>query len=193
MSDQFLDWWFSPWSYGAPAAASDAIGQIAGSTLGRRDTYRHWCAQHAVAAVLPASPDLRWQGALLRDAQQFALAASLYGGLFAARAQRTDELAALPAPHRRWCLSVALTQPLAGWTGELPAPLANARTRGALELALRLEQAFPGMWSRLRLLLPPAEHEQIAPQLRLPLPETARLRERERSCWQLCVARATAP
>ncbi|WP_156226325.1 hypothetical protein [Herbaspirillum chlorophenolicum] len=192
LSDDFLDWWFAPWTYGELAAGSGVIGQVAASTLGRRDSYRHWCEQHAVAAVLPASADLRWQGAALRDAQQFALAATLYGGLFAARARRTEELAGLTAPHRRWCLSVALTQPLAGWTSELPGPLANARTRGVLELALRLEQAFPGMWSRLRLLLAPADDVQMAPQLRQPLPETVRLRERERTCWQLCVARAAA-
>jgi len=183
-SADFLDWWFTPWSYAPGHGTPYCTG-----SLGQRDAYRHWCQQAGVRPALPATGDLRWQ-MTVRDADQFAGAAELFGGLFAARARQHDELASLSPARRRWCLSVALTQPLLGWTGDLPQPMASARARGLLELALRVEQALPGVWSRLRLLLPPDEADQLAQRLALGAPEAARLRERERNCWQLCLAQA---
>ncbi|TQK12969.1 hypothetical protein FB599_0376 [Herbaspirillum sp. SJZ130] len=183
-SADFLDWWFAPWSYARRHAAPPCAG-----TLGARDAYRDWCRQAAVDPVLPVAGDLRWQ-MTVRDGDEFGRAAELFGGLFAARARNHDELAALSPARRRWCLSVALTQPLLAWTGELPQALATARARGLLEAAMRLEHALPGMWSRLRLLLPDDEAGQLGRRLALGTPESARLRERERNCWQLCLAQA---
>jgi len=183
-SAEFLDWWFAPWSYAPRHDTPHCTG-----ALGQRDAYHDWCQRAQVNPALPASGDLGWQ-MTLRDADQFSCAAELFGGLFAARARNHDELAALSPARRRWCLSVALTQPLLAWSGELPRAMATPRTRGLLELALRLEQAWPGMWSRLRLLLPPDEAGQLGQRLGLGAPASARLRERERNCWQLCLAQA---
>ena len=184
LSDDFFQWWFSPWSYGGPALPDACRGVLAG-----RDVYRHWCAAAGVRAQLPDQADWRWQDAACSDGERLQHAAELFGGMLAARRQRLDELAAMAPATRRWCLSVALTQPLADWSGELPESLRNVRGRGLLELALRLEQAFPGMWSRLRLLLPEDLGRQLAPLLAaraMALP----LRDRDRRCWLMCVTRS---
>ncbi|GEM_PF-928297 len=188
-SASFLDWWFAPWRY-AHRPPPQCQGMLA-----QRDAYRDWCRVAGVAADLPDSGDLRWQ-MTIRDSEEFHHAATLYGGLFAARQRDQAELACLTLPQRRWCLSVALTQPLQPWSGPLPEDLRaiGARARGMAELALRLERAFPGLWSRLRLLLPEHEAYQLAqvltPELSASAPSSPR--ERERNCWQLCLTQARA-
>lgn len=139
LSESFAQWWFAPWTYGGPALPAGCA-----SVLAYRDVYRHWCAETGIRAQLPPEADLRWQDAACSNGARLLQAAELYGGLLAARRQRLAELAALAPARRRWCLSVALTQPLADWSGELPDALRNARGRGLAELALRLERVFPG-------------------------------------------------
>lgn len=190
-SASFLDWWFAPWSYAHRPWPSLCQGMLA-----QRDAYRDWCRVVGVAADLPDSGDLRWQ-MTIRDSEEFHHAATLYGGLFAARRHDQAELAWLTPAERRWCLSVALTQPLQPWSGSLPEELRaiGVRARGMAELALRLERAFPGLWSRLRLLLPEQEAHQLAQVLTPTLSASAPPplpRERERNCWQLCLAQARA-
>lgn len=191
----FLDWWFAPWRY-----AHRPQPPLCQGLLAQRDAYRDWCRVAGVAADLPASGDLRWQ-MTIRDREEFNHAVTLYGGLFAARQRDQAELACLTLPQRRWCLSVALTQPLQPWSGPLPEELRaiGVRARGMAELALRLERAFPGLWSRLRLLLPEHEAHQMAQVLTPALSASASAsalsslpRERERNCWQLCLAQARA-
>lgn len=203
LSEQFIDWWFSPWRYARANDVSpmqDRLHERLHSTLGRRDAYRHWCAEARVTPQLPSHPDWQWQwqAAALSDTDQLLQSAELFGGMLAARRQRHDELAQLSPQRRRWCLSVALTQPLADWTeGVLDGAdgaTVSVHERGLLELALRLDRGFPGMWSRLRLLLPPPLRATLqAKSAALSVAggtAVLPLRDRDRRCWQMCVTRS---
>jgi len=190
--DAFLRWWFEPWRYGGPP-----LSAYCDSVLAQRDGYRHWCAQAGVVAELPHRPQLEWQAAVCTDRAQLLRAAELFGGLLAARRHRQEELALLAPALRRWCLAVALTQPLADWRPDLPAGLRGPRGRGLSELALRMEHVFPGMWSRLRLLLPDELAAAVSAALTDPAPASATpalpvappaVRERDRRCWLMCLA-----
>lgn len=188
-SDAFLQWWFEPWRYGGRAlpAACDSV-------LGRRDIYRHWCEGSDVVAGLPAQPAWDWQAAMCHEAPRLLRAAELFAGLLAARSHRNDELARLDPEQRRWCLAVALTQPLADWcvappSGAIPDAGAFA-WRGLAEMALRLERVFPGMWSRLRLLLPPDARAGVAAAMAAGARSALTPRERDRRCWLMCLAYA---
>jgi len=186
LSDDFIQWWFAPWLYGGPALPDACDGVLA-----CRDVYRHWCAGANVLAHIPDQADLQWQDAMCLDGERLQHAAELFGGALAARRQRWEELAGLAPARRRWCLSVALTQPLSDWSDGLPDGLRNVRERGLLELALRLERAFPGMWSRLRLLLPRDLDRQLAPLLVAQAkPGNLLPRDRDRRCWLMCLARS---
>ncbi|EJN02937.1 hypothetical protein [Herbaspirillum sp. YR522] len=182
-TDAFLDWWFVPWADLPASAPTDGM-------LAARDRYRHWCDQAGLAPHIAEQADWRWQPAAVRDADELMQAAELFGGLLAARARRQAELAALSPARRRWCLSVALTQPLASWMGELPEPMSLGR-RGLLELGARLELAFPGMWPRLRLLLPAAEQQALSRFTKAPA-APPRLHDRDRRCWLMCLAQVRA-
>lgn len=193
-SEMFVDWWFAPWRY-ARKDDRPALHDCVNSLLGRRDAYRHWCALTSVTPHMPSCPDWQWQAAASSDTDELLQAAELFGGLLAARRQRHDELAQLAPPQRRWCLSVASTQPLRDWAGDLPEGAHSPRERGLLELALRLERGFPGMWSRLRLLLPAHQAEALAPLLGgagASVCSSQPLRERDRRCWLMCVSHSRA-
>jgi len=180
----FIDWWFAPWRGGGPALFDACQGELA-----RRDAYRDWCCQAGLAPDLPRQADWRWQAAAALEPDLLLRAAALFGGLLAARAQHHAELAQLAPDARRWCLAVALTQPLAQWLPDTAQALAPAR-RGLAEFALRAEQAVPGLWPRLALGLAP----ELAPGLaQSGRPAGAhRLSERDRRCWMLCVSHARA-
>lgn len=176
----FIDWWFAPWRLGGPAMPEVCLGELA-----RRDSYRHWCRSAGVLAELPAQAQWEWQAVAGVDGAILLRAAELFGGLLAARHQRRDQLMELTPARRRWCLAVALTQPLTDWS-DGSAPAEPLRQRGLREFALRAESALPGLWSRLALLLPaPAA-------VRLPGSAGAGppARERDRRCWLMCVERA---
>ncbi len=189
----FLDWWFTPWDY---AAERENLLPQATGLAAQRDGYRLWCSRAGIAPDLPPHFDASWQVVVLRKRNDFMRCARLFGGLFAAREHDFDELGRLPREIRLWCLSVALTQPL-----QTARPRSRRESsdgveaRGLLELALRLEQGFPGMWPRLALMLPPPLSALLASALAVcndaaPAefagPERARLQR----CWKICAARA---
>jgi len=190
LPDLFIDWWFMPWAYARHAGAP-----FGPDLLSRRDGYALWCAQAGVAPAVPDRFDPGWQVAMLREPQALARAATLFGGLVAAREQDQATLAQLPLADRRWCMSVAVTQPLKSCRGLAVADDdTRPQTRGLIELARRLEPGFPGMWSRLRLLLAPALAQRIdallpAAQAAAP-PEASPVRAQR--CWQICATRAQA-
>ncbi|CAN7526864.1 hypothetical protein [Duganella sp. LjRoot269] len=184
LSGTFLDWWFAPWRLGG----GDPVLAGVDAPPARRDAYRAWCRQAGVPPDLPAAGNPGWQAAALEDGAALRRCCALYGGLFAAREQDHAVLRSLPADDRRWCLSVAMTQPLQG--GAVHAG-GDAGQRGMLELACRLDAQFPGMWQRLRRLL----HDVPAtpsPPLSGAAASAAALSRAQR-CWSLCLARAQAP
>ena len=179
MSPDFLEWWFSPWRY----AGSESLPWC-DDDLARRERYRDWCRQMQVAPDLPDVAPSPWQAVALLPEDELLHCADLFGGLFAARLHQRQELAQLLASQRRWCLSVAMTQPLQAWHVAPASPPQTVRQRGLQELAARLEQVFPGLWPRLRLLLPPAPQSQHAP-----FSAVARnVSTRDLRCWQMCLA-----
>ncbi|WP_256081766.1 hypothetical protein [Massilia sp. YIM B04103] len=181
LSESFLDWWFTPWLL---AGIDTPVPAEAGSAaLAVRLAYRPWCATAGVRAALPAAFDCAWQQLAVRDGALLRRAALLYGGLLAAREGMHEALTALPLAARRWCLATAAIQPL---TAQRP-PTGACETDALNELALLLEQGFPGMWDRLRLLLPAG----MAPDADAAPADVAQaggaaLRRRLR-CWNLCL------
>lgn len=175
LADRFIDWWFAPWHLGgaAPPFAPDA------SPLARRHGYRLWCDAMGVPADLPSAWDSGWQAAAVSDATLLRRAASLYAALLAARGNEPARLAALPLAERRWCLGLALTQPLQ----PLAAPASSLENWGLAELAGALEAGFAGLWPRLRLVL---GGETIA----VPATGATPAAVRRLRCWRLCLDRA---
>jgi hypothetical protein len=178
LDDAFLAWWFAPWELGGapPAFARNA------SAMARRAGYRIWCDAAGVPADLPASWDSGWQMAALADAAQLRRAARLYAAMLAARLARQTLLTALPLAERRWCMGVAITQPLQALTDPGPATALDAW--GIAELAGALEAGFAGLWPRLRIVLG-AEASDVAPGAPAAGAATRRLR-----CWRMCLDRA---
>ncbi|SFV13953.1 hypothetical protein [Pseudoduganella namucuonensis] len=192
LSDAFIDWWFSPWRY---AAGGPALPALAADPLAERDQYGDWCAAAGLRADMPGDFDPGWQVAAVDTAHLLRRAAALFGGLVAARAQDQPVLGHLSIADRRWCMSIALTQPLKG-CGDVPFhPGDPVEVRGLTELARRVEHGFPGIWARLRLSLP----EPLADRVDTLLPAapafhaaTAASELRVQRCWQLCHARAAS-
>ncbi|QGZ42144.1 hypothetical protein IP92_05458 [Pseudoduganella flava] len=179
--DAFVDWWHTPWRLPyAPQAWPD--GAAPAGELARRHGYRLWCDAAGVPAALPATFDPQWQAMARCDGPALETAAGLYGGLLAARERDHAALARLPLAQRRWCMSVALTQPLTALV-----PGLAGTDRGLAELAAALAAGFPGLWPRLRLLLPPEQTAHIAPA------GAAAASPRLARCWRLCAERAALP
>ncbi|AVR94325.1 hypothetical protein [Pseudoduganella armeniaca] len=174
LADGFLDWWFAPWNLGGPPPPFPPDA----SPLARRHGYRAWCDALGVPADLPPTWDAGWQAAAVADAALLRRAASLYAALLAARANEPARLAALPLAERRWCMGIAITQPLQ----PLSAPAASLQAWGLAELAGALEHGFAGLWPRLRLVLGMAATE-------VPRSDAAPTSRRLR-CWRLCLERA---
>jgi hypothetical protein len=154
-----------------------------------RDGYRLWCARLGVAAEFPEEFDPAWHVAGIRDSEELMRSARLFGGLFAARAHDQEALSQLGIEQRKWCAGVASVQPLRGWEG-LPAWRgAGIEVRGLGELAVRLENGFPGMWSRLRLMLPQSCIEPVEAALKQARSATAAdaaSNGRALRCWRMC-------
>lgn len=186
----FVQWWFAPWELaGAP---QDAAGAAPRDLLGRRDAYRRWCADAGIAPALPSGFDPRWSALAHLGQDELVRAARLFGGLFAVRSLLPQALAGLDDDERRWCAGVANLQPL---------PRAPWRTATALEagvdgaglawLALCLDDAFPGLWQRLRLRAPAAARAGAERCLRdAGAPPTGAALARLARCWTLCLQRA---
>src|SRR5450830_46431 len=189
----FLDWWFAPWNYLDGHALALADGMLA-----QRDGYRSWCAKAGVAAEFPSRFDAAWHIAALQRPQELRRCAALFGGLFAARTHSKvsqASLAQLPREQQRWCMSVAMAQPLAS-AGVVLGPDAGAEEQGLAELALRLERRFPGMWSRLALLLPThlalALGQSVRQVLAAGAVESDAANLRAQRCWKICLERVRA-
>lgn len=188
LSAAFLDWWFAPWIYASSPHASQSADLI-----GRRDAYRLWCADAGVKAALPPAFDAAWQETALDDGQVLTAGACLFGGLLAVRQQRHEALAQLAVADRKWCMSIASLQPLSTLAGAPFTAGDRLEIRGLAELAGRIEHAFPGMWSRLKLLLPPELDEPVTRLLEQTgdvSGAAARDSQRALRCWRLCRQRA---
>lgn len=191
LSDAFLEWWFSPWNY---ALAARTVLPMATDQLGRRDGYRLWCARAAVIAPFPERFDPGWHVAMLDHGPELIATASLFAGLIAARERDQKVLAQLEIADRKWCMSVALTQPLKGCRRPFAADDSIA-IRGLVELACHLEPGFPGLWSRLRLILPAALASRVDTVLHAAL-AVSEIAEgpaiRAQRCWLLCRRRVAS-
>ena len=192
LSDHFIDWWFAPWRY---AAASPAGLAPAPDLLAQRDQYGLWCAQAGVRPDVPSRFDPGWQVAAVGAAPQLRKGAELFGGVIAARGQDQAALGRLVLAERRWCMSIALTQPLKGCCERQFDPRDPVELQGLTELARRLERGFPGLWPRLRLQLPAAlagqVHALLPAALADPVPAAAS-EARVQRCWQMCLAHAAS-
>jgi len=190
LPESFLDWWFVPWRYARSGAGPSPSTS---DELALRDDYRLWCRRNDVAIELPAKLDKAWDVVCTEDAGELIGAARLFCGLFAARQNAQKMLRFLSFADRKWCTSVAALQPI-NWCHKIEeGGDAGLELHGLRELAVRLEQGFPGMWSRLRLLLPDTLNRQIlAPRLislesgETPAENIARIQR----CWHMCRNRA---
>jgi hypothetical protein len=184
----FIDWWFAPWEY---AADEPAYRPLSADRVAQRDGYRLWCRQAGVQPDLPDSFDPAWQSAALDDGIELTAAVRLFAGLIAAREHNDGALRQLSIADRKWCASIAATQPLRACGTTIYAADEAIEIRGAVELAYRLRNGFPGMWSRLRLTLAPPLATRIDALL-----EAASARHagggdpRSLRCWNLCRQRA---
>lgn len=190
MSPDFIDWWFAPWTYAI------GIGDLAGTEelMARRDGYREWCSAAQVISELPPECDAQWTSAALIDGAALQHAATLFMGLIAARQQDQNALAQIPLVERRWCLSVAATQPLHAYAVDHPDDHQELPLRGLAELAIRLDHGFPGLWSRLRLTLPESTRAAVALRLQNSWADQDILMQaasRSQRCWRLCRQRVT--
>jgi hypothetical protein len=186
LPDSFLDWWFAPWACtGATSVALPAQTDL----LGQRDGYRLWCDKAGVVTAFPAAFDAGWQVAMAQDSEELMATARLFAGLFAARTHDHPALAQLPIADRKWCMSIAPTQPLTACK-DLPFDDDDGlEVRGLIELARRLEVDFPGFWSRLRLLLPADTGDRVESLLQLALQSNegrGNSPMRAQRCWSMC-------
>lgn len=197
LSSGFLDWWLAPWQLAhAPALWPNGAGEP--GPLARRHGYRMWCDAAGVPADLPERFEPVWQGLAALDSTALDEAACLYAGLLAARAHDAGQLALLPLAQRRWCMSVAQTQPLVALSAPVQPGHAGQDAlvqRGLAELARALADGFPGLWPRLRLLVPPGRLLSLAGDgpgtAQIPVTAPAALARVSR-CWSLCAAHAGA-
>lgn len=192
LTQEFIDWWFSPWTYAVHARSWLPLDA---DWLGHRDGYRLWSVKAQVAPDLPRRFDPAWQVAVTTSGPELIAAARLFGGLVAVRLGEHGVLDQLAPSQRKWCVSIAATQPLQGCPGSMYAPDETIAVRGLLELSRRLEAGFPGMWSRLRLLLSPAISERVGVLLDAAPAAGAKLETsstRAMRCWSLCRNQALA-
>lgn len=182
LPQEFFDWWFEPWNY-APAA----LHPLASDRVARRDGYRLWCDAMEIPANLPQEFDAGWQVAVADEGAQLIATARLFGGLVAARAHDDTLLRQLSIEERRWCVSIASTQPLVAADVTCDDDIA---LRGLVELARRLERNFPGMWPRLRLLLSPEQAERSTTLAGMAAGQNEGPAARAQRCWSLCSAQA---
>jgi hypothetical protein len=188
LTEQFIEWWFNPWG-----PAGNALAGAPDGSLAARLSYRTWCVEHGVRSDFPSAFDDGWQALAACDGRRLREAALLYGALLAAREGRHGALAGLPLDVRRWSLGTAATQPLA----RLCRPSGELEADGLRELACAMESGFPGMWDRLRRLLPGELAADAGAALtsfmldgRVPGAALGAAARRRLRCWGLCLERA---
>ena len=189
LSIDFLDWWFAPWTH------ADAAHPTASATdlLARRDGYRDWCAQAGIVSALPHEFDPLWSMAVITELPRLQKTAQLFNGLIAARQQNLALLDTLDFNDRKWCLSIAATQPLHAYAVDPPACDDSTEVRGLAELAIRVEHGFAGLWPRLQLMLPLSQRSVIALRIQNSWADhdaIARAAPRSQRCWRLCQQRS---
>lgn len=190
LSQSFLSWWFEPWEY----ASQTCYVPFARDTPGKRDAYRIWCRVARVEPDLPLHFDPGWCVAASDHADLLIGAASLFCGLIACRNGNSMNLDCLPFEDRKWCMSVAATQPLRSVSGLFPGASPADASIGLAELSIRLEHGFPGFWPRLRLLLSSEEQGRVEALARRrtseeQAQESQAARIRAQRCWRMCLMR----
>jgi hypothetical protein len=190
LPDAFIDWWFTPWRYatGIPARVDAPLDLLA-----QRDQYGWWCAEAGVRADIPDEFDPAWQVAAAWSGPALRKGAELFAGLIAARVHDQAVLDRLDIADRRWCMSIAITQPLKPGCEVTVHPTDPVEVRGLVDLAGRLESGFPGVWTRLRLLLPePLTHrvETLLASTPAAANPSAGATARAQRCWHMCHVRA---
>ncbi|HEY8608115.1 MAG TPA: hypothetical protein VIM12_13455 [Noviherbaspirillum sp.] len=191
LPDSFLDWWFSPWSYGS---VNWEYARLMQSIPGQRDAYRLWCAAAGLPAAIPRRYDPAWRVAATTDGARLMQVAALFAGLLAARSRDDTVLRELDVGARRWCMSVASIQPLRAVAPDLPRG-EPAVVRGLVELAGRLELSFPGLWPRLGLLVPAETRDRVdslALATKAPAEPAVAETRRAARCWEICAGRVAA-
>ena len=192
LPSSMFDWWFAPWLY---AVDTDLRLPLAQDRFAQRDGYRLWCAKAGIEPDFPVHFHAAWSIAITSNIVELMATARLFAGLMAAREHDQLSLGMLSLDDRKWCHSVAATQPL------LSCPHATydlddgIEVRGLVELARRLQRGFPGLWSRLQLMLSRDLAARVASQLEhvniVPaVPDAALLRAQR--CWRLCQARVNS-
>lgn len=190
LSPAFLDWWYSPWAY---ASSEFNIYPHATAEIAKRDAYRLWCRSVDVVPELPFRFDTGWCFTESFSTSSLLGSACIFAGIMAARAKDFANLAFLDLETRRWCLSVAATQP----TRSSQAYRIQAHDKDCfmsialVELQRHLDEHFPGLWSRIRLLLPLDYH---APTDRLGFTASGTAdamfsNSRAQRCWRICLNR----
>jgi len=189
LSPDFLDWWFAPWTYAVNVPSHLALAK---DYVGQRDGYKMWCEQAHIGTNLPAQFDPSWNAVIPESGEELLATAQLFAGLIAAREHNQEVLAKLAFADRKWCVSIAATQPLSGAT-QIPYKASDsAEVRGLMELARRLEQGFPGLWARLHLMLPKSLAERTDKLLKAVTTAGEKIEgspTRAQRCWSLCQGR----
>lgn len=189
LSPDFLDWWFAPWTYAANVPSHLELAQ---DYVGQRDGYRMWCEEARIGTNLPAQFDPSWHTVIPDSGEELLATAQLFAGLIAAREHNQEVLAKLAFADRKWCVSIAATQPLSG-SAQIPYKVGeSAEVRGLMELARRLEHGFPGLWARLRLMLPKSLAERTEKLLQATTAAGEKIEAsptRAQRCWLLCQSR----
>ncbi|MFT5532091.1 MAG: hypothetical protein ACI8WM_001674 [Burkholderiaceae bacterium] len=189
LSETFIDWWFNPWTIGADTASELRSADL----IAQRDEYRTWCASARIPGGLPQHFDPAWSCVAMIEGQVLQHAASLFMGLIAARQPDQSAIRALPLTDQKWCRSIAATQPLHAYAVPHPESTDTLDTCGLAEIAIRLEQGFPGLWPRLQLQLPADIQASITLRTQANwATEDDILRSTTRSlrCWRLCQQRS---
>lgn len=189
LPSSLFDWWFAPWLY---ALDADLRLPLTQDRLAQRDGYRLWCAKAHIESDFPVHFHGAWSIAITSNVVELMATARLFSGLMAAREHDQLLLGSLSLDDRKWCLSVAATQPLSHCPHVAYGLDDGIEVRGLVELARRLESGFPGLWSRLQLMLSRDLAARVASQLEHAVlisvePDAALLRAQR--CWRLCRAR----
>jgi len=183
LSDSFIDWWHAPWS-----DAIEAPAMYGEDHFGRSDAYMLWCEHAGMNAALPTTFDTGWSMLENLRHEELSGIARLFGGIIAARAHALDFSAQLSLIERKWCASIASTQPLNMAPGAAYTAADGLNLMGLTELAWRVERDFCGLWPRVALRIEKPVRSRIVQILgNIPaFPEETRSGTlRAQRCWQI--------